>query len=82
MERPELLDNQDSDTRHGVALEYLFGDIPGHHAFAAATGYVNLGGLHHLATLADGRPLRLLLGLRPTLGWERICRRLTASSVS
>ena len=51
---PELLDNF-GDRRHGPALAYLVGDLDARHGLSVATGYVNLGGLHRLATLADGR---------------------------
>ena len=64
--RPYLLDNLTSDTKHAAALTYLVGDIPAAHPLAVATGYVNLGGLHHLATIVDdGRQIRLLLGAAP-----------------
>ena len=41
MERPELFDNQGEATRHGTALEYLFGDAAVEHPLAVATGYVD-----------------------------------------
>src|SRR2546425_8653642 len=66
--RPYLLDNRSSDTRHGEALAYLMTDVDARHGLSIATGYVNLAGLHHLATLADGRPTRLLLGAAPDPG--------------
>lgn len=66
--RPYLLDNRSDETRHGGALAYLMGDVDVRHPLAVATGYVNLAGLHHLATLADGRPTRLLLGAAPDPG--------------
>ena len=66
--RPYLLDNRSADTRHGEALAYLMADVDVRHGFSVATGYVNLAGLHHLATLADGRPTRLLLGAAPNPG--------------
>jgi superfamily II DNA or RNA helicase len=66
--RPYLLDNRGADTRHGEALAYLMADVDDRHALSIATGYVNLAGLHHLATLADGRPTRLLLGAAPDPG--------------
>jgi hypothetical protein len=66
--RPELLDNREEDTRHAAALAYLIGDVGSGHPLAVATGYVNLGGLHHLAEILDGRPVRLLLGATPEPG--------------
>ncbi len=66
--RPYVLDNLDPERRHGDALAYLLGDIGPQHPLAVATGYVNLDGLHHLATLADGRPIRLLIGAEPGPG--------------
>lgn len=66
--RPELLDNREGDTRHAAALAYLIGDVGSEHPLAVATGYVNLGGLHHLAEILDGRPVRLLLGATPDPG--------------
>lgn len=66
--RPELLDNREEDRRHAAALAYLIGDVDGSHPLAVATGYVNLGGLHHLAEILDGRPVRLLLGATPEPG--------------
>ncbi|MEJ7764438.1 MAG: helicase-related protein [Acidimicrobiales bacterium] len=71
--RPELVDNQQAadgtDRTHGTALAALVADLGPDHAASIATGYVNLGGLHHLATLvADGRGVRLLLGAEPDPG--------------
>jgi superfamily II DNA or RNA helicase len=66
--RPELLDNLDDESRHAAALAYLVGDVDRRHPLAVATGYVNLGGLHHLAEVLDGRPVRLLLGATPEQG--------------
>ncbi len=66
--RPYLLDNRSADTRHAEALAYLMADVDDRHALSIATGYVNLAGLHHLATLTDGRPTRLLLGAAPDPG--------------
>ncbi len=63
--RPHVLDNFEAARDHAQALTYLVGDVPAHHALAVATGFVNLGGLHHLAALADGRPTRLLIGAQP-----------------
>lgn len=85
--RPYLLDNLDDDTRHAAGLAYLLGDIPDQHDLSVATGYVNLGGLHHLAmSVTDGRKVRLLLGAAPDPGlggqfpiprFERALRSLT-----
>lgn len=66
--RPHILDNLSGETEHGAALSYLVGDIGRQHPLAVATGFVNLGGLHELAALADGRPMRLLIGAQPTPG--------------
>ena len=67
--RPYLLDNLGDGTRHADALSYLVDDFAVHHGLSIATGYVNLGGLHHLATaVADGRTVRLLLGVAPAPG--------------
>lgn len=64
--RPYLLENVTDETTHAAALAYLVGDIATRHPLALATGYVNLGGLHHLATIVtDGRATRLLLGAAP-----------------
>ena len=64
--RPYLLENLSDDTSHGAALAYLVSDMPNTHPLAVATGYVNLGGLHHLAQIvSDGRKTRLLLGAAP-----------------
>jgi superfamily II DNA or RNA helicase len=68
MSRPELLDNREDDTRHAAALAYLIDDIDAKHPLAIATGYVDLGGLHELARILDGRPVRLLLGAAPDPG--------------
>ena len=69
MARPDLLDNLADGTRHADGLAELAGDIPAGHPLAVATGYVNLGGLHHLATIVDdGRATRLLLGAQPEPG--------------
>lgn len=66
MPRPYVLDNLTVDSTHAAALAYLVGDLPRSHALAVATGYVNLGGLHHLATIVDdGRAVRLLIGAAP-----------------
>jgi superfamily II DNA or RNA helicase len=66
--RPELLDNLDDETRHGAALAYLIGDVDAKHPLAVATGYVNLEGLHRLAEILDGRPVRLMIGAAPEPG--------------
>ena len=67
--RPYLLDNLSEGTRHADALSYLVDDFDVQHGLSIATGYVNLGGLHHLATaVADGRTVRLLLGVAPAPG--------------
>lgn len=64
--RPYLLENLTDETTHAAALAYLVEDIAIAHPLAVATGYVNLGGLHHLAMiLDDGRATRLLLGAAP-----------------
>jgi superfamily II DNA or RNA helicase len=64
--RPYLLENLGDDTSHGAALAYLISDLPNTHPLAVATGYVNLGGLHHLAQIvSDGRKTRVLLGAAP-----------------
>lgn len=65
--KPELLDNRTPDTRHAEAVQFLVetnGDVP----LAVATGFTNLDGLHALAELADGRPIRVLLGAAPEPG--------------
>ncbi|MEX2193909.1 MAG: helicase-related protein [Thermoleophilaceae bacterium] len=66
--RPYLLDNLGDHSRHGAALAYLIEDVDGRHPLSVATGYVDLGGLHHLAEIADGRPTRLLIGAAPDPG--------------
>lgn len=66
--QPHLLDNQAGDRMHSAALAWLVDDQADKHPLAIATGYVNLGGLHHLATIADGRPTRLLIGAEPAAG--------------
>ncbi len=67
--RPYLLDNQGDGTLHADALSYLLDDFAVDHGLSIATGYVNLGGLHHVATaVANGRTVRLLLGVSPTPG--------------
>ena len=67
--QPYLLDNLGDGARHADALSYLLDDLPARHGLSVATGYVNLGGLHHLATAAaDGRRVRLFLGAAPEPG--------------
>ena len=67
--RPYLLDNLAEGTRHADALSYLLNDLAVYHGLSIATGYVNLGGLHHTATAVAGeRKVRLLLGVAPTPG--------------
>lgn len=66
--RPYLLDNLDGNT-HRAGLSFLLGDFPEQHDLSIATGYVNLGGLHHIAvTVTDQRGVRLLLGAAPNPG--------------
>lgn len=67
--RPYLLENLTDETKHAVALRYLQDDIDQRHPFAVATGFVNLEGLHQLATIVgETRPIRLLLGAAPDPG--------------
>lgn len=67
--RPYLLDNLSDETTHATALAYLTGDLAAHHPLAVATGYLNLGGLYHLAlAVEDDRRIRLLLGAAPDPG--------------
>lgn len=69
MAKPSLLDNRSPATRHEAALAQLFQEVTdAQDPAAVATGYVNLGGLHCLAVLADGRPTRLMLGALPDPG--------------
>lgn len=63
--RPHILDNFDAESSHAEALAYLISDVPTDHALAVATGFIDLGGLHELARIADGRPTRLLIGAQP-----------------
>ena len=68
MRRPTLVDNRSANT-HGAALDALARELDPRHPIAAATAYVNLAGLHHLAgATADGRSVRLLLGTAPPAG--------------
>ncbi len=67
--RPSLLDNLGPDTHHGDGLVYLNDDLEDRHGLSVATGYVNLAGLHHIAsTVSVNRPTRLLLGAAPSAG--------------
>ena len=67
--RPSILDNLQPDTGHGDGLVYLTNDLDDHHALSVATGYVNLGGLHHVAeSVGEERATRLLLGAAPSSG--------------
>ena len=67
MPLPYILDNRSDDTLHASGLRALVEHHPGD-PLSVATGYVNLGGLHVLAQLADGRPTRLMLGAQPDPG--------------
>ena len=65
MARPELVDNRPANT-HGDALDSLARDERPEHGLSAATGYVNLAGLRHLALATqNGRAVRLMLGAAP-----------------
>lgn len=67
MTRPDVLDN--IERTHADGLAYLVEDFPTHHELSIATGYVNVGGLHHLSVVVDdGRSTRLLLGAEPEQG--------------
>ena len=67
--RPSLLDNLHPDTGHGDGLVYLTRELDDRHALSVATGFVNLGGLRHLAvSVSEGRATRLLLGAAPSAG--------------
>ena len=67
--RPYLLDNLSDSGRHADALGYLLNDIDSHHGLSVAIGYVNLGGLHHVAVAVTGeRQVRLLIGAAPAPG--------------
>lgn len=65
--RPHLLDNQ--TVTHAEGLRHVASDLGDDHPLSVAVGYVNLGGLHELATIVDdGRQVRLLLGAQPEPG--------------
>ena len=67
--RPSLLDNLHPDSGHGDGLVYLTKDLDDRHDLLVATGYVNLGGLCHLAdSVNESRATRLLLGAAPSAG--------------
>jgi superfamily II DNA or RNA helicase len=66
MSRPYVLENLTDDSTHAAALSYLVADLPTSHNLSVATGYINLGGLHHLASIVnDGRAVRVLIGAAP-----------------
>lgn len=68
MPRPDVLDNLSDETTHAAGLAYVAADEAGR-PLSVASGYVDLGGLHELATLVgDGRPVRVLLGALPQPG--------------
>lgn len=65
--RPSLVDN--AETSHANALSYLISDHKPQYGLSVATGYINLGGLHHLAVcVTEERQVRLLLGATPSPG--------------
>lgn len=67
--RPYLIDNLSDDGSHADALDYLLGDVDTKFDLSIATGYVNLGGLHHVAVAVTGdRRVRLLIGATPATG--------------
>lgn len=67
MTRPDVLDN--IERSHADGLAALVEEHAGAHGLSIATGYVNVGGLHHLAVVVDeGRATRLLLGALPEQG--------------
>ena len=67
--RPFLLDNEEEGTSHADALSYLLDDLAERHGLSVATGYVDLDGLHHVATtVTDQRSVRLLIGVAPDPG--------------
>ncbi len=64
--RPELLDNRSEAATHAAALAALAADLSAEHRLSVATGYLNLAGLHCLASVSSGgRAVRLLLGAAP-----------------
>jgi superfamily II DNA or RNA helicase len=65
--RPDVLDNLAPERTHARGLAYLVADDPGR-PLSIATGYVDLGGLHHLASILDDRHVRLLIGALPQPG--------------
>lgn len=69
MQRPDLLDNLDPESRHDAALAWLDADFTATLPLSIATGYVNLDGLRQLATATQAeRPVRLMLGALPDPG--------------
>ena len=65
--RPSLVNNL--ETGHGTALAYLTNDIGSQYDLSIATGYINLGGLHHLTIcVTNERRVRLLVGATPSPG--------------
>ncbi len=64
---PHILDNLGSERSHLAGLRALVSHHVGE-PLSIATGYVDLAGLHVLAELDDGRPVRLLLGALPDPG--------------
>ena len=67
--RPSLLDNLQPDSGHGDGLVYLTDDLDDRHDLLVATGYVNLGGLRHVAdSVSQDRATRLLIGAAPSAG--------------
>ncbi len=65
--RPSLVEN--IETSHADALAFLTSDLGSQYDMSIATGYVNLGGLHHLTIcVTDERHVRLLLGATPSPG--------------
>lgn len=65
---PYILDNRTDEKRHAAGLATLLSSYDNDHALAVATGYVNLGGLHELASIGERRPTRLLIGAAPDPG--------------
>ena len=67
----------------GVHGSLLLDAHTSQHGLSIATGYVNVGGLHHLALVVDeGRGTRLLLGALPSKAWarRRLCSRSSSGS--